>query len=76
LTAAEYWKQRVATLADMSITAMTLAPAERPSIMRGSGNDLGRARILQQHSHEYTQVRGCSHGIESISAHFQLDKAS
>ena len=34
LTATEYWKQSEAILADMSITAMTFAAPERPSMMR------------------------------------------
>jgi hypothetical protein len=34
LIATEYWKQSDEILADMSITAMTLAAPERPSMMR------------------------------------------
>ena len=35
LTAVEYWKQSEAILADTSITAMTLAAPERPSMIQG-----------------------------------------
>ncbi len=72
LTAAEYWKQRVATVAEILITAMTLPAAERPSITRDLANELRRASKLAQHNQECVQVQRCSHESQSILSSIRL----